>query len=42
MLGIPGQDPLLPVGVAVVQGHQGPLRGNRILISPDKKVGDKL
>jgi hypothetical protein len=41
-VGIPGQDPLLPAGVAVAKGHQGPLTGKEILISPDKKVGNKL
>jgi len=37
VVGIPGQDPLLPVGVAVIQGHPGLQTRNGILINPGKK-----
>jgi len=36
-VGIPGQDPILPVGVAVIQGHPGLQTRNGILIIPGKK-----
>jgi len=42
VVGIPGRDPLLPAGVAVIRGHQGPLKGNGILNNPGKKVDAKL
>jgi hypothetical protein len=41
-VGIPSRDPLLPAGVAVVQGLQGLLTGNGILIDPGKKIDAEL